>query len=171
MALTSAEKVRRFRERQKQEEKQALRRSEDTKHWYLRRGFSEYADHSGERIDYEMALDVAGIEADAFYDEADPKSASGEIEPSTYENITGAIGRAELTIGMLMEAATTLAGMVNDFKLQEISTRIAELEASDLADPEARKKALTDIVRLTNYRNQLSKQVRWTLPQWKVKGE
>lgn len=171
MVLTNAEKVRRFRERQKEEEKQALRRSETTQHWYLKRGFSEYADHSGERIDYEMALDVAGIEADGFYDESDAKSATGNIEPETYNGITGAIGRAELTIGMLLEAATTLAGMVNDFKVQEVSARLAELEASDLSDPEARKQALADIVRLTKYSDQLSKQVRWTLPQWKVKGE
>ncbi|RFB95356.1 hypothetical protein B5K11_10505 [Rhizobium leguminosarum bv. trifolii] len=171
MALTSAEKVRRFRERQKEEEKQALRRSEATQHWYLKRGFSEYADQSGERIDYEMALDIAGIQADGFYDESNPTSASGEIEPSTYDNIKGSIGRAELTIGMLLEAVTTLAGMVNDFKLQEINARIAELEAADLADPDARKRALADIVRVTKYRDQLSKQVRWTLPQWKVNGE
>ncbi|MBF2716895.1 hypothetical protein [Agrobacterium vitis] len=171
MAMTSAEKVRRFRERQKEEDKQARRQSEPTQHWYLRRGFSEYADHSGERIDYEMALDVAGLQADGFYDEASPKSATGDIEPSTYENINGAVGRAELTIGMLLEAATTLAGMVNDFKQQEINARIAELETSDLNDPDARKQALADIVKLTKYRDQLSKQVRWTLPQWKVKGE
>ena len=171
MVLTGAEKVRRFRERQKEEEKQELRRSEKTQHWYVERGFSEYADHSGERIDYEMALDVAGFEPDGFYDEADPKSATGEIEPSTYDGIKGALGKAELTIGMLLEAATTLAGMVNDFKQQEINTRIAELEASDLSDPDARKQALAAIVKLTKYRDQLSKQVRWTLPQWKVKGE
>ena len=118
-----------------------------------------------------MALDVAGLDGDGFYDEAEPKSSTGQIEPETYEGIHGAIGRAELTVGMLLEAATVLAGMINDFKQQEISTRITELEAADLTDPAAKKQALADIVRLTKYRDQLEKQVRWSLPQWKVKGE
>lgn len=171
MALSSAEKVRRFRERQKEEEKQGLRRSEGTRHWYVKRGFSEYEDVHGERMDYELALDIAGFDADGFYDETPAKSATDNVEPSTYDEIEGAIGRAELTVGMLLEAATALAGMINDFKQQEISARVAELEDADLSNPAAKKQALADIVRLTSYRDQLDKQVRWSLPQWKVKGE
>ncbi len=171
MVLSGAEKVRRFRQRQKEAEKSEAKGPERTGHWYLKRGFSEYDDVQGERIEYEIALDVAGFDPDGFYDEADPKSGTGNVDPATYEEIKGAIGRAELTVSMLVEAATVLAGMINDFKKQEIAARIAEIEAADLNDPDKKRQALSDVVRLERYRIQLEKQVRLNLPQWKVKGE
>lgn len=83
----------------------------------------------------------------------------------------GAIGCAERAVDVLLDAAVELASLINTYKSEQFKSRIAELEAADLSGPEARKQALADIVRLTKYRDQLSKQVRWTLPQWKVKGE
>lgn len=82
-----------------------------------------------------------------------------------------AIGCAERMVGVLLDSAVELATLINRYKVEQFNARIAELEAADLSDPDARKQALADIVTLTKYRDQLEKQVRWSLPQWKVKGE
>ncbi|WP_165351268.1 hypothetical protein, partial [Ciceribacter ferrooxidans] len=76
------------------------------------------------------------------------------------------MGRADVFVGLLLEAATVLARRVNEFKLKEIGERIQEIEASEWTDPAAKKQALSDMVRLTKMRDQLSKQVRINLPQW-----
>ena len=83
----------------------------------------------------------------------------------------GSIGAAERMVGVFLDAAVQMASYINDYKTEEIGWRIDELEDADLSDPAAKKQALADIVKLTKYRDQLEKQVRWSLPQWKVKGE
>lgn len=80
----------------------------------------------------------------------------------------GSIGRAERMVGNLLDAASELARLINRYKREEIDRAIADLEAGDLADPAARKEALAQIVRLTKLRDQLEKQIRITLPQWRV---
>ncbi|WP_137111953.1 hypothetical protein [Rhodobacter sp. SY28-1] len=80
------------------------------------------------------------------------------------------LGRAEVMVAALIEAAQDLAGFVADYKRQEINARLAEIEASDLSAPEAKKAALQDAARLNKMLDQLDKQVRWTFPQWKVTG-
>ena len=70
----------------------------------------------------------------------------------------------------MLASALLLAHIVNDYKSGELRARIAEIEQSDLSDPEARRSALADIVRLQKMLDQLSKQVRRALPEWKVKG-
>ena len=76
-------------------------------------------------------------------------------------------GRAEVTIGCLIDAATTLAGVVNRYNQQEIKNRLAELEDPDRTD---RATALKEAVKLNKILSRLEKQVRWTFPQWKVTG-
>ena len=79
--------------------------------------------------------------------------------------------KAEIMVGQLIDAAASLARIVNDYKRDEIDVRIAEIEQSDLSTPDAKKKAFADMARLKKMRDQLDKQVRWTFPQWKVTGE
>ena len=74
-------------------------------------------------------------------------------------------------VGCLIDAASQLADIINKYKRKEISDRMQEVEASDLSDPDVRKKALADMVRLQKMTEHLDKQVRWTFPQWKVTGE
>ncbi|AWX93776.1 hypothetical protein DPM13_14035 [Paracoccus mutanolyticus] len=51
-----------------------------------------------------------------------------------------------------------------------IKQRLQEIEERDLSDPEAKRAAMQEATRLNKMLDQLDKQVRITLPQWKVTG-
>lgn len=80
------------------------------------------------------------------------------------------IGRAERMIENLLDAATGLASIVNAYKKAQVEKSIADLEARDLSDPNAKKAALAEIIRLSRLRDRLEKQVRHTMPEYRVKG-
>jgi hypothetical protein len=166
MALTPAEKQRRYRERK---EKEAQSRAHITNS-FLRRPFDEWLEDlwSSEII---LDFDLLGI-PNAPYE----FPAKGDHDPFWQEEWNegpnrGSIGAAERMVGVLADAATSLASRINQYKREEIDARIAEIEASDLRDPNAKKQALADVAKLAKYRDELSKSVRWNLPQWRIKGE
>ncbi len=82
----------------------------------------------------------------------------------------GSIGRAERMVGCLLDAASQLASEISTYKKEQIDRALVAREQSDLTDPAAKKKALAESARLHKLRAQLDKQVRWTLPQWRVTG-
>lgn len=176
MALTNAEKVKRYRERQKAKKVGALKAAEGAGATFRKPFFVHYQRHGGT---IEEILDIANMEPPNIVDDSDPHSRTGWIEESfqntpeesPYFNAKGSLAQAEIAVGCLISAAVELAGLVNDHKREEIDARIAEIEQSDLSDPAAKKRAFADIARLKKMRDQLSKQVRWTFPQWKVTGE
>lgn len=163
MVKTAAEYQRAYRERLKEQQKRSVAVADEA----FKEPFHEFMAEHWE--DVNAYLEWAGVKDPPDYE------ADGDTDPEWIPDFDGpnrgALGRAERIVGLYLDAANTLAGYINRYKVREISNRIAELEAADLSDPEARKQALADIVRLTKYRDQLAKQVRWTLPQWKVKGE
>lgn len=117
----------------------------------------------------DMAL--AGMEFPAFYDERnanefviDPENYN---EDDLFRDAKGALGRAEVVIGCLMDTVQTLATAVNLYKRNEIEARLAELEQAADVD---RATAMQEAVRLNKILDQLSKQVRTNLPQWKITG-
>jgi hypothetical protein len=180
MALTNAEIQKAWRERQKAKKAEALKIAEGPAlAGIVRRPFFEYFDNHGEEPTFTACMDTAGIDPPVFNDDSGPKSATGEIEAifaenpesSLYHGQTNSLARAEIMIGQLIDAAASLARIVNDYKRDEIDARIAEIEQSDLSDADAKKKAFADMARLKKMRDQLDKQVRWTFPQWKVTGE
>jgi hypothetical protein len=163
MAMTPLERKHRSLEKKAEREKLAG----DPTDKIAERPFNEYLTASdwSEVLTY---LDWAGINPDAvptFDTDDDP-----EHNPETDGPYRGSIGRAERMVGLFLDAASQLASMINDYKKQEIGRAIAELEGADLTDPAVKRKALADIVRFNKLSDQLDKQVRWTLPQWKVKG-
>jgi hypothetical protein len=166
MALTPAEKQRRYRERK---EKQARSRAHLTDS-FLKTPFDEWVNEvwfSDVMIDF----DLLGIENPPY-----EFPAKGDFDPfwkAEWEEgpNRGAIGAAERMVGVLADAAMTLARNINKYKLEEISARMAEIEHSDLSDPKTKKQALAEIARLSKYRDELSKSVRWNFPQWEIKGE
>jgi hypothetical protein len=165
MALTPAEKQRRYRER-----KEAKLAAEAESAGIFIRPFSDfYADNWNSEL--EFYFDVMGFKAPDFDDDSGIKPLTESLDAEDVEKAANSLGKAEMIISCLLDAAGELARSVKQYKAEEINARIAELEARDLSDPEAKKQALADIVRLTKYRDQLEKQVRWSLPQWKVKGE
>jgi hypothetical protein len=73
------------------------------------------------------------------------------------------LGKAELVIGVLIDAASEIADAVSAYKQHEIEARLREVEAITPRD-------LDEIERLKKMRHQLKKQVRWAFQQWKASG-
>lgn len=179
MALSNAEKGRRFRARELEKKKAVS--APGSLSGILRKPFFEWADETGALSagsNYGVGLDQCGLSAPVFTDDSGPKSYTGDIETlhepfpdSPFVAPSNSLARAEVMVGSLIDAAKDVAQAVNDYKQSEIKARIAEIEQSDLSDAETKRKALADIVRLQKMLDQLSKQVRWTFPQWKVTGE
>lgn len=180
MALTPAERKRRSRANQRRRELRSTDAQDELK-VFQKPFFEAFQREAGGFSDFMLAFDTAGLDAPDIADDSDPKSLTGEVEQifidannveeSPYFGGGGSLARGELMIGCLIDAASVLAGVVNSYKQSEIKARIAEIEQSDLSAPETKRKALADIVRLQKMLDQLSKQVRWTFPQWKVTGE
>lgn len=171
MALTPAEKQKAYRERQKAKaDREKLKGGDDGAQFY-RTPFSEFAQADANLSEIDQYLALAGVELAAFDDERGPESfvidraAFGE-EP-LFGDAEGALGRAEVTIGCLIDAATTLADAVNRYKRNEVEARLAELEQDAEVD---RAKAMNEAVRLNKILDQLSKTIRMPIPQWKAMG-
>ncbi|MHA6643233.1 hypothetical protein [Mesorhizobium sp. A623] len=131
--------------------------------------FNEFLSDNPNWDEVKTYLEWAGIDPDGiptFATDDDP-----DHNPETDGPYRGSIGRAERMVGCLLDAATELATIVNTYKRKEINDRIHEIETSDLSDPNTRKQALTDIVRLKKMLEQLDTQVRRNLPRWEVTGE
>lgn len=170
MALSAAERKRKQRERQAAERAPLV----DPVYKYLGVPFFEYAASHGGWSNVELMFDLMGLEAPEFNDDAgpapyDPASHADVIE--AYEGRLGSVGRAEIMIEHLVDAAIELAAMVNAYKATAVERRISELERADLASPEARKAAVAELRDLEELRERLSKRVRRTLPEWSARGE
>ncbi|MBM1688821.1 hypothetical protein [Sulfitobacter geojensis] len=167
MAKTSTERMREKKER----EEAAHRAAEDSAHPYFKETFSEFLSHESNYSNVEIALGLAGIEAPLIENEQGPEVFALEDVIAGVENpfpgASGAIGRAEITIDCLIDAAMELAIVVQNYKRQEIEARLKELENSDTAD---RATAMKEAVKLNKILDQLDKQVRRSFPQWKVTG-
>lgn len=173
MALTPAEKQRAYRQRQKARTEAEMKVGEDLQQ-VLRRPFSEWVLADPNFPDFEMVLSLAGIPAPEFDDERGPEEFAlndvtvGMDEP--FGTATGAIGRAEVIVGCLIDAASTLAQVINTYKREEIGRRIAELESENRATQEERAAAMHEAVKLHEMMGRLEKQVRRNFPQWKIAG-
>ena len=176
MPNPNAEAQRRWRQRQKEKKKESLLKPGANVADFREPFFKYYADH-GEWTTLAIALNFIGYETPEFDDDRGPHAYAVDYFPreedpdnDPFEGATNSLGRAELMVGGFIDAAITLAGMVNNYKKQEIKARLTELEALNLDDPKARKAALKEAARLHKMLDQLDKQVRWTFPQWKVTG-
>lgn len=172
MSLSNAEKVRRYRERQKAKRFEALRKAMPLAGDVFRQPFFRYWDEHIDTSDFEIPLDWAGIEIPVFDDDRGPEA---YVDPAILRGLDEPFGaaknsldRAEIMVGCLIDAATALAKGINKYRIAEIASRLRELEEADLSDPATKKAAFAEIARLNKMQDQLSKQVRWTFPQWKV---
>ncbi|WP_026759186.1 hypothetical protein [Sediminimonas qiaohouensis] len=172
MAMTPAERKKAQREREREA---SLVAPESTKP-YLKRLFSEAWEESAQSSDFALPLELAGIEPPTFEDERNPEEVSRDNEATGigsegYEDVfvgyDGAIGRAEVTIGSLLDAAQELAGIVNRYKREEIKARLAELENSETID---RATMINEAVKLNKILDLLDKRDRRDLPRWRVTG-
>lgn len=177
MPNANAEAQRRWRQRQKQKKKEGLLKAAP-KSDDFREPFFKFYDNHGELSTLSIALNFVGYEIPEFVDDRGPEAYAIDYFPhegddpdeDPFEGASNSLGRAELLVGGFLDAAITLAGIVNNYKKKEIEARLGEIEVADLSDPKARKAALKDAARLHKMLDQLDKQVRWTFPQWKVKS-
>lgn len=82
----------------------------------------------------------------------------------------GSLGRAELEVELLVEAAKTLAQLLNDYKRSVIRERITQIETLELDDLTSRSALLSEIVMLNKALERLDRSVRADLPQWQLRG-
>ena len=171
MAMTPAER----KQKQIERDRAALREMPDSTYPFLTIPFYQWI----EDTDWEGAehdINAAGMNMPVLQDDGGPESFDGEVERGAsedwhpYAGYQGSIGRAESIVDYMLSALSQMTVAINSYKAEQIGARIAELERSDLSDPEAKKQALADIVRLTKMRDHLDKTVRVSLPQWKIKG-
>ena len=171
MALSPAETQRQYRQRLKEKEKLANLATFEV----FRAPFFEFFNEQHSSFAEQLA--IAGAVAPKFDDDRGPRSHgvdgvfdnNHDDDPALDDSVRS-LGRAEVVIAGLIDAASSLAAVVNEYKRQEIKARLAEIEASDLSEPDAKKAALKEAARLNKMLDQLEKQVRWTFPQWKVTG-
>lgn len=172
MAKTSTE---RMREKKEREAKTHLGSGELT-YPFLTKTFSKLYDETGGFSNFEMYLELAGIEPPRFEDERGPAEFTVNREAigvdlygveNIYPDAEGAIGRADTIIGCLLDAAVELAEIVNNYKRREIEARLVALENLDTAD---RATAMNEAVKLNKILDQLNKQIRKSFPEWRVTG-
>lgn len=173
MAMTAGERKRRQVQRERDRAKQQL----DPVYSLPRPQFGAWLDENDAVVDtMHLAICYDGMNRmpPDFHDEGDPVSATGGfVFPTTAAgepSYRGALGRAELEVDLLIEAAKTLAGMINAYKRTVIESRIAEIETRELDDPATRGARLKEIIDLNTALERLNKSVRAELPQWELRG-
>lgn len=172
MALTANER----KQRQLARDEQVRRRMPDSTYPFLSQSFSEWLEADQNWDEVRTPLELCGIQSPEFDDDTGPaehsiREISDEQEHAdTFDAFKGSIGRAELMAELLIGAGESLARMINRFKKEELATRLAALEAEDLADPDRRRAALAEVAQITRLQEELQKNIRHTLPQWMVKG-
>ncbi|MCM2504105.1 hypothetical protein NDN16_10520 [Aureimonas altamirensis] len=162
MALTSAQKQQRFRERQKaKEDAEAAEMAT-----YIRRPFSEFftehKDHDWNSSVEEMA-DHAGLILPNLESEEFKEFEENHLADFEWAN-RGAMTRAMLLRAAFYEGYRVLTDMLNQYQREEIEARIAEIEAADLSDPAVKKQALGEIVKLNKLLDKLKKTERLSFP-------
>ena len=173
MAMSAKER----KQNQLERERTQLKELDDSTLPFLRQPFFERVEEDPNWSGVTLALELCGFEPPSFEDDRGPQHFANEValppdeDPSeTFPGFKGSIGRAEAMIDLLLEAASELANLVNRYKRDELAARRKEIEESDLSDPEERRTAIDNITQITRIEAELSKNVRQTLPIWKIKG-
>jgi hypothetical protein len=166
MAMTALER------KQKQLEREAAerRRTEDASYLFLKTPFFKYLENDPNWSSVEMNFDTMGLPAPDYTDDTGPASYSDQIEADVYTGFAGSIGRAEIMVEQLLDAASELASIINRYKISEIQARLTELELEDTSDPAKRRAIMDTAVRLDKLKEHLERSVRRSLREWSLKG-
>jgi hypothetical protein len=173
MALSPAEKQKAYRERQKKEQQSI----EDSSYRYLKTPFYECAEEDPNWSSVTLAFEMLGMEPPEFADDRGPEAfafdhcfSTDAQKQEVFAAHPGSIGRADAMVGILLDAASELADIVQKFKLRELDARLREIEKMDLSDADARKRALDEVAHIEKIKDALGKKTRRPLPQWEAKG-
>lgn len=168
MAMTAVQRMQKKKER----DQRLLRNSEDGARALLGIPFHESAELGANYSNVELALALIGIEAPVFVDDRDPTDSalSEAIDgvEDTFAGAKGAIGRAEVMVDCLIDAASEMSAIVNAYKQRELKARLNELAQDETID---RAQAISDATTINKKLDQLDKQVRRSFPQWRVTGQ
>ncbi|HAC48282.1 hypothetical protein A3753_14790 [Sulfitobacter sp. HI0082] len=173
MALTAKER----KQKQLAREQEELRKLPDSTYDFLETPFYVAAEDNPNWSNVSLSFELMGLEPPEFEDDRGPADfahehcfATDEDRADAFEGYCGSIGRAEAMVDFLLDASIELASVINTYKKQALRDHRQQIENADLSDPDTRHKALETIARLTRIEDALDKNVRRTLPQWKVKG-
>jgi hypothetical protein len=178
MALTNAEKVKRYRERQKALKQAELLKPTPPTEVFKKPFFEFFTTEDRIGGAYSQCLELAGFvpvpfdddtgpEVSTLDDLSDPKEEGGFSNPFG-DSKGSSLGKAEIIVALLLDAATDLAGWVNDYKKSEIKARLAEIEASEWPDAGSKRMAFAKVAELNKMLRDLDKEVRVPIPRWKV---
>lgn len=162
MALTPAEKQKRYRERQKLKEAGLLPVDVTPPKLNLpNAGLSEYIGATDPEEGLLFAVNYIWEDLRLLNLEylLDGSQASSEI------------ARTERAIEYLTTALETLTGILSAFRLHQVDQEIARTKKEDLGDPAKQEEALARIMRLNEVRKHLSKKFRLELSEYDVPSE
>lgn len=172
MALTANERKR----AQIAREQEALRQLPDGTYTYLSMPFHQYLDQDGNWSDVQQCFEMMGINPPQFQDDRGPADfafddifGSDQDKIETFKGSENSIGRAEVMVGQLLDAASGLSQIINKFKQTELNRALAEIHQRDLTDPDIRKATMEEVVHIARLQEELQKNVRRTIPQWEIK--
>ncbi|WP_394198547.1 hypothetical protein [Litoreibacter albidus] len=173
MALTAKER----KQKQIAREQEDLRKLPDSTYEFLRTPFYVAAEDNPNWDNVILSFALMGLEPPIFENDQGPESfadqdcfATDDDRADAFEGYRGSIGRAEAMVDFLLDASIELASAINSYKKQALRDHRQQIENSDLSDQETRREALGTIARLARIEDALDKNVRRSLPQWKVKG-
>lgn len=172
MALSARER----KQKQVEKERRALARKMDATYPYLQTPFFEHLEHNGNWSSVEVCFALLGIDPPVFEDDRGPAEFADEAcfsteedRIDTFQGSENSIGRAEVMVGVLIDAASEMSEIINQFKRIELQKRREELEQSDLSDPVKRNEALKSAAEIARLQEELQKNVRHTFRTWRVK--
>jgi hypothetical protein len=74
-------------------------------------------------------------------------------------------------VGCLLDAATTLAGMIRQHKLGELNARMNDAEGDLVRAPADAPQIADRLAGLVKMRQYLQRDIRWTVPSWKTSSD
>lgn len=171
MAMSARER----KQKQLENERLELARQLDATYPYLKTPFFEYLENSN-WSDVQLCFDLMGVVPPMFEDDRGPEDfaddecfSTEEDRVEAFQSSKNSIGRAEVMVEMLLDAAQELAHIINNFKERELQKRREELEQSDFSDPKSRREALEAAAEIARLQDELKKNVRRTFQTWRVK--
>ncbi len=172
MALSAKKR----KQKQIERERQTLARQKDATYRFLKTPFYKHLENDGNWSSVELCFDLLGIEPPIFEDDRGPADfasrecfSTDEDRIEAFQSSEKSIGRAEVMVDVLLDAAMELSGIINTYKTHELQKRRDELERSDLSEPARRSEALATSAELARLQNELDKNVRRTFKTWRVK--
>jgi hypothetical protein len=172
MALSAKER----KQAQLERERQAMASKTDATYPFLKEPFFKHLEHDGNWSSVQLCFELMGMDPPVFEDDKGPADVAHDVCFSTdeekieaFQNSEKSIGRAEVMVEMLLDAAVELSSIINTYKQEALRKRLAELEQSDLSDPAQRRKALEDAAEIAKLQAELQKNVRRTFPVWRLK--